>query len=301
MHRYMVIAALGVLLVSLMPGPAMAESFGNSFGRGLTQLVLAAIAYLAFFIALIVLGVMRYKRALKLTALAGFALIVVVPLIDKGLMAWQTSRIAKAQITQTAPDLRAKTLLYITTSDRCNYLICEALMALRGGVAMWIIPPEELAKIDFSAPVDLTTVPLARMIVDPDGFNRFLTETAPTETPRPEFDYVIIERRPFYLSRAGQIESGLHLTPKATLLGGYLSLELLAASITDNQMDLGTIQPDYLSFYNARSAFKVPLFPENTVYGSTRDYDWAQARQEWFCGSGDLSDAQHRCKRALQH
>ncbi len=110
---------------------------------------------------------------------------------------------------------------------------------------------------------------------------------------------MIIAQRPFFRSRAGAVEAALPQMPSGTLLGDQLLLQTLAAPLSDQLLDLSTLQPDYLSFYVPRSAFAPPLFPENTVYGTSITYEWRADRQDWFCGTEGLSKSQSGCRRVL--
>jgi len=300
MHKFCITSGVAFLTMPLLGTAANAESFGNDLGEALALFAVTAIAYLAFFITLVTLAVLKQKRALLAVAGIGLTIIVVLPMIDTALMSWQNTRVAKAQISKPASDLRRKTLLYLSTTDRCNYQICEALMHLRGGAPMWVIAPENLGKLNLKTAIDLSKVPLSQMVLNPDGHNSFMIKEPPKGEARPFFDYVIIDQSPYYLSRTGLIENALHLMPTSFALGDYLVLETLAAPILNNHLDLGHITPDYLTFYNARKAYKAPLFPENTVTGSWRNYDENRDRQDWFCGSGERTAEQYDCARALR-
>ena len=279
--------------------PALAEASYDGLGQALAMFAVSGLAYLAFLIWLIVLALKRQKRMFLIVLAAGALVSLVVPAIDSGLLAWQRGQVTKAEISRDPPDLRKKTLLYISPREACNLGICPALMQLTGEAPMWALTANSLDALDLSQPVDLSAVPLQQYVAMADGIRSYQLQTPDTQTERPVFDYVVIAREPFYLSRGGALEAAIRQMPTGTFLGGYLNLNALAAQVQENQLNFATLQPDYLSLYISRSAYLPPLFPENTTYGSRRSYDWKAERANWFCGGEDLGKTQINCRNSL--
>lgn len=284
----------------LFASPALAEPHGDALGRALTALVLYGAGYLTVILLLIVLAIRRRKRAFLRVLAVFLAVVLVYPLLDSGLMLYQKARVAAAEIRKPAPDLREKALLFIAFNDRCYHSTCQALLELQGGEPLWTIPPGEAARLDFASPIDLSRVPLARWMPETAQDPIKLDEqTGGAE--RPVFDYVVISRGSYYLSRASSVIDALPQKPSGTLLGDYLSVNDLATPIENNRLDLASAEPELLTFYNARRARKAPLFMENTTYGSDHGRVWRESRADWFCGRGqNLTDAQYDCREALR-
>ncbi|WP_371224112.1 hypothetical protein [Roseovarius sp. 2305UL8-3] len=293
------VTGFAVAVILMAAQPAWAEPSFDGLGQALALFALVSILYLALIIALITLAVTRKKRAFWMLAAAGVVVAFVLPALDSALLAWQERRVAGAEIRKPAPDLRDKQVLFINPTSECSRGLCAALMLLRDEAPMWGLTPEAVAGLDLGQPIDMTTAPLQRYVAEPDGFRSYFAQPAPADAVRPEFDYVIIAQRPFFRSRAGAVEEALRQMPSGTLLGDKLLLQALAAPLMDQMLDLGALDPDYLTFYVPRSAFAPPLFPENTTYGTSLTYEWREDRKDWFCGTEDLSDAQYECRRVL--
>ncbi len=292
------LVALSVLLVSALP--AQAEAINYDYGKALLVLLGYAVLYLGVAITLLVLAVRRKWRRFRRVALAAAAVLVLFPLLDMALYAWQNARIANAQVRATAPRLIDKTVLFISPEGRCMFTPCQGLAALQDGDPLWTIAPETLDTLDLSQPIDLATVPMSWWVQDPDAFNDYQLKPA-SGGERPTFDYVIYARSAFYLARSGAIEAALPHMPTATLLGDKLYVLDFAAPLTSNQLSLAQLKPDLLNFYNARTAYKVPLFIEHYAGSAAHSYDWRTDRANWYCGEGaGLTRAQQKCSNAFR-
>ena len=299
-HRIATITLIALALVWVAHA-AQAEANYDNLGRALAQFAFAALAYLAFGITLLVLAIRRNWRLLRRVMLAGALAAIVFPLADTLLLKWQQSRVAAAEIRGQAPDLSANGVLYISQSDHCSRNMCGALMQLRVQAPLWVMPEEVTRVTDFSAPVDLATVPLMLRVADPDGHNTFVLVAPSDADQRPVFTHVVTDRRPYYRHRAGPIETHLGAMPNKTLLGDRLIVGALVAPVEGNRLDLKELFPDYLSLNITRDAFRVPLFPEHTAYGSDYGYEWRRERADWFCGHSPQSDAAYKCRRMLEN
>lgn len=274
-----------LIALSVLATPAVAEATGgyNGLGRALTQLFFYAVAYLTVIITLIVLAVKRRKKPFMTVAAISFGVLILYPLLDTVLIKYQQSRVEGADIRKPAPLLEDKTILYASPWDRCYSGVCEAMLELEDGAPLWALSSAQFEALDFSQPIDLASTPLSQWIQDPDEQNSLLLIDAP-EGDRPVFDYFVFERRIFYRNRATGIVENLPQTPKGTFLGQHLSITDLAAPLQENTLDISTLEPDLLTFYISRDARAVPLFVENTITASERDWKWRASRENWYCG-----------------
>jgi hypothetical protein len=140
--------------------------------------------------------------------LAGFAVIVLYPLADTGLMQYQKSRVAAAEIRKPAPDLADKSILFISLWDRCYNSVCEAILDLRDGAPLWTLTSEQVEAMDFSSPIDLAKLEYSQWIPDPELDNTLVLQPAPKEIS-PIFDYLIVSRSVYFNNRASPIMKAL--------------------------------------------------------------------------------------------
>lgn len=296
--KHLFVASIVAFVLCLgMSMPAFAEAVNgyDGLGRALTQLFVYVLAYLVFVITLIVLALRRKWAGFKTLALAGVTLIILYPLVDIGVIQYQKSRVAQAEIRKPTPDLVGKSILFISLWDKCYNSVCQAMLDLREGAPLWTLTTEQVEAMDFTAPIDLASLDYYQWVPDPELDNTLILQPAPKESS-PVFDYLIVSRAVYYKNRASPIMTALSQRPVGTLLGNHLSITDLAAPIEGNQLEVAALEPDLLSLYISRKARRAPLMIENTISGSDRSWRWRAERAAWYCGEGnERTEAQFRC------
>ncbi|NSX55834.1 hypothetical protein [Parasulfitobacter algicola] len=292
---------LAVFLLFLSVVAVLAEATGGYSGLGdfIMMALAMLILYLVTAVALLVFAIKGMWRAFSIWGGLVFVLTILYPLIDVTLMSWQTPQVERAEIKKDLPDLREKQILYITTSDRCWSDICDAISALKNRSAVWVMPPDVVVELDFSEPIDLATIDLVQWRHVENGHSLNIIEK--NQLPaRPVFDYVILARQPYYLTKTSSIEPNLPVFPTILGMKDKLILNVMAAPLTDQKLILNQLKPDYLTYRMQRKAVLPPLFPENTMYPERLDYyDLRRETIDAFCGKHRQTPEQRDCAREL--
>ena len=232
------------------------------------------------------------RRPLVAFAIIGATVAVGVayPIWDQARYRDQQARIAETGLIGIPPDWTGKKALLIWPREGCQYDCWNLALNMEADVV--VLTGTDVRDVDFTAPVDLTTLPLSRMVegAGDDG----MAGLVPAQVDR--IDHVIV-----HVERA-EVFDGVFddLRPPGIPRGGLFVDAMIVPVADQTAFDLGQTPPVLRLAHVSRHTATVPYLPFN---GTRRYWNHAdrtanlELAEDYFC-SAEARDP-HWCYNAF--